>query len=233
MKKGDMRREELLRAAERLFYTKGYEKTSVQDILAQINLSKGGFYHHFQSKEAILAEICENRVVSSLSELKWELFSVKASPIERMNLLLRKVNLFDRENTAFVALMLKICYVDGDVRIRDRMRSVVLSILSPFVDDVIAEGMKSGDFFTRNPGQLGAIILGMTSTMDEDACRILAADAENPECIIEIADRLNAYRDSIETLLGAPYASIVLFDPAELVSDYRAAAKELLKLEEK
>lgn len=233
MKKGDLKRNSILETAERLFFEKGYEQTSIQDILDELKLSKGGFYHHFQSKEAILAEICENRVVSSLSELKWELFSVKASPIERMNLLLRKVNLFDRENTAFVALMLKICYVDGDVRIRDRMRSVVLGILAPFVDDVIAEGMKTGDFFTRNPGQLGAIILGMTSTMDDDACRILAADADNPECIIEIADRLNACRDAIETLLGAPYASIVLFDPAQLVSDYRAAAKELLKLEGK
>ena len=33
MKKGDIRRETLLAAAEKLFYTKGYEKTSVQDIL--------------------------------------------------------------------------------------------------------------------------------------------------------------------------------------------------------
>ena len=33
MKKGDQRRDELMATAERLFYTKGYEGTSVQDIL--------------------------------------------------------------------------------------------------------------------------------------------------------------------------------------------------------
>ena len=43
MKKGDARRGELLATAERLFYTKGYEKTSVQDILTEMNFSKGGF----------------------------------------------------------------------------------------------------------------------------------------------------------------------------------------------
>ena len=61
MKKGDMRRSELLAAAERLFYTKGYEKTSVQDILDELKFSKGGFYHHFDSKLAVLEAICEMR----------------------------------------------------------------------------------------------------------------------------------------------------------------------------
>ena len=37
MKKGDARRGELLAAAEQLFYTKGYENTSVQDILTAVN----------------------------------------------------------------------------------------------------------------------------------------------------------------------------------------------------
>ena len=61
MKKGELRRGELLAAAERLFYTKGYEKTSVQDILDATNLSKGGFYHHLDSKLAVLEAICEAR----------------------------------------------------------------------------------------------------------------------------------------------------------------------------
>ncbi|MFQ9805317.1 MAG: TetR/AcrR family transcriptional regulator [Christensenellales bacterium] len=43
MKKGDARRGELLAAAEKLFYTKGYENTSVQDILDAVGFSKGGF----------------------------------------------------------------------------------------------------------------------------------------------------------------------------------------------
>ena len=50
MKKGDARRGELLAASEKLFYTKGYENTSVQDILDAVGFSKGGFYHHFDSK---------------------------------------------------------------------------------------------------------------------------------------------------------------------------------------
>lgn len=70
MKKGDMRRETLLAAAEKLFYTKGYEKTSVQDILTEVGFSKGGFYHHFDSKLSVLEAICENRAKETCERAK-------------------------------------------------------------------------------------------------------------------------------------------------------------------
>lgn len=233
MKKGDLRRNAILDAAEKLFFEKGYEQTSIQDILDALSLSKGGFYHHFPSKEAILSEICENRVVAKLSDLKWELSGARVSPIDKLNLLLRKVNLFDRDDTPFVALMLKVCYVDGDVRIREHMRSVVLSQLQPHVDQVLRQGMESGDFFLRYPGQAGAIVLGIAANADDAACRILSSEPDNPDRLIEIADLLHACCDAVETLVGAPYASVLLFDPAKLVCDYRAAAEELQKLEGK
>ena len=50
---GDTERR-ILDSARRLFAEKGYEKTSIQDILNDLGLSKGGLYHHFKSKEAIL-----------------------------------------------------------------------------------------------------------------------------------------------------------------------------------
>ncbi|MBW3087845.1 TetR/AcrR family transcriptional regulator [Bifidobacterium sp. 82T24] len=53
MHPGDTERR-ILDSARRLFAEKGYEKTSVQDILDDLGLSKGGLYHHFKSKEAIL-----------------------------------------------------------------------------------------------------------------------------------------------------------------------------------
>lgn len=233
MKKGDLKRNSILETAERLFFEKGYEQTSIQDILDVLSLSKGGFYHHFTSKEAILAEICENHVISSLSQLKAELSGARIGLMDKLNLLLRKVSMFERDDAAFAALLLKVCYADGDVRIRDRMRSVVLSQLKPHMDELIAEGLKSDELFVRNPGRISAIVLGMVDQVNDSACRILAATPDNPECIIEIAEQLNACRDAVETLLGAPFASIVLFDPAKLVSDYRAAAVELQKLEGK
>lgn len=233
MKKGDLKRSSILKAAEMLFFEKGYEQTSVQDILDALSLSKGGFYHYFPSKEAILGEICENRVIERFNRLGMELSSARISPMDRLNLLLRLVNLFDRDEPRFAALMLKICYLDGDVRIRDRLHDLVIERLRPYVDDTIQAGIETGDFYVRHPGWIGQIVLSMASDADDSACRILTLNADNPECIIDIAELLSACRDAIETLLSAPFGSIMLFDPDKLVADHRAAAAELMKLEGK
>ena len=44
------RRNEILDAARKLVYTKGYEQMSVQDILDEMKISKGAFYHYFGLK---------------------------------------------------------------------------------------------------------------------------------------------------------------------------------------
>jgi len=53
-------RQEILRTAARLFQQRGYDATSMNDVAAALRLSKGGLYHHFQSKDEILFEIMDH-----------------------------------------------------------------------------------------------------------------------------------------------------------------------------
>lgn len=48
------RRNEILDVARRLVYTKGYEQMSIQDILDALKISKGAFYHYFDSETIII-----------------------------------------------------------------------------------------------------------------------------------------------------------------------------------
>ncbi len=64
-------RQEILRTAARLFQQRGYDATSMNDVAAALKLSKGGLYHHFQSKDEILfhimshaMQITEDRVIN-------------------------------------------------------------------------------------------------------------------------------------------------------------------------
>ena len=51
--------EKILTAARKLFLEKGYEKTTIQDIVDNLGgLTKGAVYHHFKSKEEIMEAIC-------------------------------------------------------------------------------------------------------------------------------------------------------------------------------
>jgi len=69
-------RQEILRTAARLFQQRGYDATSMNDVAAALKLSKGGLYHHFQSKDEILfhimshaMEITEERVINVVRRL--------------------------------------------------------------------------------------------------------------------------------------------------------------------
>lgn len=50
------RRDEIIEAAFLLFLDKGLEQTSLNDIIKKGNISNGGFYHHFKSKESLIIE---------------------------------------------------------------------------------------------------------------------------------------------------------------------------------
>lgn len=53
--------EKVVKAAEQLFTEKGYEQTSIQDMMTLSGVSKGGLYHHFKSKEDILMTVLEHQ----------------------------------------------------------------------------------------------------------------------------------------------------------------------------
>jgi TetR/AcrR family transcriptional regulator, cholesterol catabolism regulator len=81
-------RQEILRTAARLFQQRGYDATSMNDVAAALKLSKGGLYHHFQSKDEILyeimnhaMEITEQRVLNPVRGI--------ADPEERLRALIR------------------------------------------------------------------------------------------------------------------------------------------------
>ncbi|HEY2494021.1 MAG TPA: TetR/AcrR family transcriptional regulator [Paenibacillus sp.] len=64
--------EQILSVSAKLFTDKGYEKTSVQDIIDSLGMSKGAIYHHFKSKEEILDAVMDRQfsyVVQILNNL--------------------------------------------------------------------------------------------------------------------------------------------------------------------
>ena len=54
VKDAEVRRNEILDAAEELFGTKGFDQTSTGDILDRVGIARGTLYYHFRSKEEIL-----------------------------------------------------------------------------------------------------------------------------------------------------------------------------------
>src|SRR6266481_3145751 len=99
-------RQEILRTAARLFQQQGYDATSMNDVAAALKLSKGGLYHHFQSKDEILfnlmnhaLDITQERVVDAVRGV--------TDPEERLRMLIRRhievvMSVRDREITVML-----------------------------------------------------------------------------------------------------------------------------------
>jgi TetR/AcrR family transcriptional repressor of nem operon len=66
-------RDHIIEAADKLFYQQGYEHTSFSDISNVVQVSRGNFYYHFKSKDAILDAVITFRLAKTQTMLdQWE-----------------------------------------------------------------------------------------------------------------------------------------------------------------
>jgi AcrR family transcriptional regulator len=66
---GPSARTRVIGAAVDLFARQGYDGTSVAEVIAQAGVAKGGFYHHFASKEALLYEVYGDLITRQLDAM--------------------------------------------------------------------------------------------------------------------------------------------------------------------
>lgn len=113
------RKDEILSTAMKLFYEKGFEKTSISDIAKELNIAQGLCYRYFSSKE-ILFEAAIDKYTNILVEkmignLDLEKISLKSLIINTSDIIEEKDNLYykvfhSKENKSFhERLSLRIC----------------------------------------------------------------------------------------------------------------------------
>ena len=215
MKKGDQRRDELIATAERLFYTKGYEGTSVQDILTEMNFSKGGFYHHFDSKLAVLEAICEQRAQETCDRAR-EAAGVQQGAVNRLNALLHDGALLHSGNAGFVFLLIQVAYREDGALMREKMKQCQLEQMQDVLAEILAEGAQTREFFVTDVPSTAQLVMRLYMQFTDEIA-LLRAREENEERLCEaMVAKLRVYRTAIERVLVAPFGSVVLCDAKEL-----------------
>lgn len=231
MKKGDQRRQAIVEAAEQLFYKNGYEGTSVQDVLDVLKLSKGGFYHHFDSKLRLLEAICGQKVEAACTYAENALAAAGDNAIDQMNALLSHIGLLNQESMDFIGLIVRVAYGGEGALLRDSLKRGYIEKLLPHMRQVVLKGFEQGVFFTAYPDRLAELLLNLGACLTDEIGFTLALEKGNPECTITILEKLNAYRHAVETLLNAPYGSIQLYDMSKLISVIRELDEQERRLD--
>lgn len=146
----------ILDTAERMFIEKGYDKTSLQDIIQETGLSKGAIYHHFTSKEDIFYSVCDrigqrNAVIlakvrddSSLNGLDKlrKIFKVSMHPERQAKMFSMMPYLLD--NAKFLAA---------------EMQSIFTEVVPEFVEPIIRQGVADGSIRTDHPKELAEAMI--------------------------------------------------------------------------
>ena len=221
MIKGDLRKKQILETAEKLFTEKGYQTTSVQDILDELGLSKGSFYHHFESKELVLRTICEQRARATADRLQ---HSAGGDGVERLNALLRSMIPFTEEGLAFLSMLQPVFLLPEGKSVltgyQEALKSMWLEPTRAALEQMILEG--SG--YSPYPEKTAEIILDLVNDLWAGLSReILKGKQQTTQSLAAaLLSQVEPYRAAVENLMTAPYGSVTLVETTDLVKTAEA-----------
>ena len=211
VKSPDVRQNEILDAAQQLFYTKGYENTAVQDVINKIGIAKGTFYYHFNSKEAVLDALINRLLDQATTILESILADDQPTALEKLHLFFGAVGNLKLENETFVRTLLPIWYADSNMLLREKTKRMTFDIYVPFFNQIIQQGIDEGVFHVQFPDEIGGIIFQTMYFMSDTLARLLL-DTENSLSWEIIQHKTNAYNATMDKLLGAEPGSIHLYN---------------------
>ncbi|NHZ72390.1 MAG: TetR family transcriptional regulator [Aquificales bacterium] len=211
VKSADVRQTEILDTAQHLFYTKGYEKTAVRDIIDEIGIAKGTFYHHFNSKEELLDALILRLMKQSVSILEPILADDQLTALEKLHSFFNEVSNLKMENEALIRTLLPIWYEDSNTIMREKTKLYSFNMLTPLYNQLIQQGIEEGVFNIQYPDEMGNIFLQTMGFMSETLARLLINN-ENKQPWTAVRQKIDAYNAAIDSLLGATPGSIQLFE---------------------
>lgn len=188
------RKRQIMDAAEHLFVSKGFEATSVNDVLNAVEIAKGTFYHHFVSKEAVMDAIIE-RYIDLIRERAGEVLAQRDLPVHQK---LFGVVLAARVHGDAQAELLDELHRSGNATFHLHSQQRTLETVIPIMTGVVREGVSQGVFRTAFPEEaVEMLLVYATSVFD-------ALSVGGPE---HGARKAQAFMCHVELLLGADSGS--------------------------
>jgi len=206
------RRNEILDAALTLVYTKGYEQMSIQDILDALKISKGAFYHYFDSKQALLDGLIERMLDEAELVLRPIVEAKDLSALEKMQRYLDTGGRWKVAQKAFMLDLLRVWHTDSNILVRQKQETAAMKRIAPMLAEIIRQGISEGAFTTKFPDQFGSMILGLARGIEDAIAELLLAEEPPPDALQRLEAILGAYSESFERILGAPVGSLSLGD---------------------
>lgn len=194
IKNGEERKHEILDIAKELFIEKGYENTSIVNILEKVGIAKGTLYYYFTSKEEILDAIID-RISEKIFYKAQEISKDPSLSVQEKILgVVMSLNIEDDKEKKIVN---NIHNPQNLLMHQKQFDSIIYNVV-PILTKVICEGIEKGIFNTDYPLETVEMILIYTQTV---------FDSNNNLSMEETLRKISAFIVNLERLLGAEKGS--------------------------
>ena len=197
-KNPEERRTEIMDTAQVLFAQKGFEETSVADIVRKIGVAQGTFYYHFESKEQLLNEILNRLVDLGIYRIEEIFNDQQMSAADKIVGMFR--TFFELGNNH--GSLGEYVHQEKNNALHQRLMDKSLVRIGPMVVKIVREGVSRGEFNTIYPEEVTEIVLYGVSQFIHHHIYI--------EDKSRIKQKIQAVEDVMERVLGARKWSIRL-----------------------
>lgn len=203
--KPEERRTQLIDVAQRLFFDKGFEDTTMADIIAEAGVSKGGFYHHFASKDELFFGLLDQLI----SDYEGALLAMAAdetrSPVERLvDVIEAEGRFMSQSNLGPQVQIIQTLHAEKNLGMSAQFDARARNMVIPILEKLITAGKARGEFKVENPAAAADVISCVWRSFDR--AQILAVNARGTGAAAERADHFKAVMKqqfiAIDQMLG-------------------------------
>ena len=203
------KRNDILDAAQRLVYSKGYERMTIQDILDDLHISSGAFYHYFDSKQAVMVALAARMQDDMEQHLQPISKDANLSATEKLQhamatILRREIS--KNAETLIIAL-LRVWFSDENALVRAKVDEARVERFAPLLTEIIRQGIRESSFTTTHPELSGELILSLIQGLQYSIARVyftFEMDHDQQRFIEGNIAVFDTYMEAIERALGAP-----------------------------
>lgn len=211
-----VKRNEILDAAQRLVYRKGYEQMTIRDLLDDLGISKGAFYHYFASKQALLEALIDRMRQEGEQILVTIVRDPQLSPIEKLQRFFAGAGRWKAARKAYISALLRVWYADENALIRQRVQATTVEHVSPWLTQIVHQGHREGVLTTAFPDLAGVIVLNLLQGLGDALAHIFLNPGPGHDDLARAEHLTAAYNNALEHVLGAPPGSLQIMDAQTL-----------------
>lgn len=211
------RRNAILDATQRAIETRGYEQMAIADLVSELRISSGAFYHYFNSKPALLEALVE-RIGNQIEQVVLPIVHDRASgTLTKLQRFFTALDHWKQAHRRLVLASLRIWYGDENAIVRHKLYVARVKRFTPWLEEMIRQGIDEGVLTTPYPDQAARMVISLFEDLGYATAEILCAPDHSPDDLPRLARTLEAGADGLERLLGAPAGSIPQAERADLL----------------